>query len=238
MLGWGRQAGMESEPLRKNGLIEFKKVRFSPNAAKQSLFIPPQWSLYDNTSMMRRTGEILGSFDRKTAALSEDILFFAPGDAVYDAIISNAAGCSRGRCTAIGINSDFNYDGLIYIFNIDVPITNLIDQKLGVQTLAKYKMYLPLNQIIVTIPLTKTSQTVPEKRIIQAMMNATEHSVAHLGRRSSARGMASPIENFILNMPADVWEPLVEKCTIRAKNKAIALMNEQSDSAAAKSEMI
>ena len=238
MLGWGRQAGMESEPPRNNGLIEFKKSRFSPNAAKQSLFIPPQWSLYDNTSMMRRTGEILGSFDRGTAALSEDLLFFAPGDAVYDAIISNAAGCSRGRCTAIGIASDFNYDGLIYIFNVDAPITNLIDQKLGVQTLAKYKMYLPLSQIIVTVPLTKTSQNVPEKWVIQAMMNATEHSVAHLGRRSGARGMSSPIENFIQKTPADVWEPLVEKCTIRATNKAMAVMNEQSDLMAAKSEMM
>lgn len=238
MLGWGRQAGMESEPPRKNGLIEFKQSRFSSNAARQSLFIPPHWNLYDNSSMMRRTGEILGSFDRKTAALSEDLLFFAPGDAVYDSIISNAVGCSRGRCTAIGINSNYNYDGLLYVFNVDAPVTDLIDCGVGIQTLAKFKMYLPLNQILVTIPLTKASNNVAEERVIQDVMSSTEHSVAHLGRRSSARGLMSPMESFIAKTPADVWEPLIDRCTARATKRAFEAMREQSDLEAAKSEML
>lgn len=50
------------------------------NAAKQSLFIPPDWSVYANSSMMRRERKILGTFNRKTAAIREDVLFFAPGE--------------------------------------------------------------------------------------------------------------------------------------------------------------
>ena len=94
MLGWGSQAGLTPEPPTKTGLIEFREGAFSVNAARQSLFIPPNWSRYQNSSIMRREGKILGSFNRKTAAVREDILFFAPGDAVYDTIISNAVGCS------------------------------------------------------------------------------------------------------------------------------------------------
>ena len=75
MLGWGRQAGLESEYPIQNGLVEFRESRFSPNAAKQSLFVPPDWSVYQDSSIVRREGRILGSFDRNIAALREDILF-------------------------------------------------------------------------------------------------------------------------------------------------------------------
>ena len=89
------------EKNKAKNLIEFRESSFSVNAAKQSFFIPPDWTRYLDTSILRWEGRILGSFNRKTAALREDILFFAPGDAVYDTIISNAVGCNRGRCSAI-----------------------------------------------------------------------------------------------------------------------------------------
>ena len=102
---------------------------------------------------MRREGKILGSFDRGTAATREDILFFAPGDAVYDSIISNAVGCNRGRCTGIETTSTYNYDGLVYIYNIAPELDELLENEMPMQTLAQYKMYLPLRQIFVAIPL-------------------------------------------------------------------------------------
>lgn len=83
MMGWGEQAGLSPEKLTQTGLIEFKESNFSVNAAKQSLFIPPDWDQYNNTAILRREGKLLGSFDRRTAATREDILFFAPGDAVW-----------------------------------------------------------------------------------------------------------------------------------------------------------
>ena len=96
MIGWGKQAGLTPEPPTRTGLIEFREGAFSVNAARQSLFIPPNWSRYENSSIMRREGKILGSFNRKTAALREDVLFFAPGDAVYDTIISTAIQLKTG----------------------------------------------------------------------------------------------------------------------------------------------
>ena len=87
MMGWAGQAGLFAEKPSSDGLIEFRESTFSVNAARQSLFIPPDWEMYRNSPIMRRKGKILGSFDRKTASMREDILFFAPGDALYDAII-------------------------------------------------------------------------------------------------------------------------------------------------------
>lgn len=127
MMGWGSQAGLHPEKPTSTGLIEFRESTFSVNAAKQSLFIPPDWKRYSNSSIMLREGKILGSFNRKTAAMREDILFFAPGDAVYDSIITNAVGCSRGRCSAIRTAGSFNYDGLVYIFNVEPAIDGLLE---------------------------------------------------------------------------------------------------------------
>lgn len=237
MLGWGGQAGLVAEPSSDHKLIEFKQNRFSPNSARQSLFIPPDWSHYDNSAMMQRTGQILGSFDRKVAATREDVLFFAPGDAVYDAIISNAAGCSRGRCTAIGITGTFDFDGLVYIFNINVPINRLLEKELGTQTLAQYKMFLPLNQIMAAIPLTPSSAKIDEDKVIKLVLSVKEHQVSHLGRRSHPPFSVSPLDQFITRTPPDVWEPLVDKCTENAYRIAYNKMKEQSDIKAAKKEM-
>ena len=237
MLGWGRQAGLESEYPIQNGLVEFRESRFSPNAAKQSLFVPPDWSVYQDSSIVRREGRILGSFDRNIAALREDILFFAPGDGVYNAIISNAVGCSRGRCAAIGTPGPFNYDGLVYIYRIEVPIEKLVDECVPLQTLAQFRMFLPLEQIIVPIGLTAKSREIPEKEVVSALLNLKENRVDHLGRRGAGRLSVSPLEMFILKTPPEQWEPLVAVCTANAFKRATIKLREEADLKTAHKEM-
>ena len=184
MMGWGKQAGLNPEKPTKTGLIEFRESSFSVNAARQSLFIPPDWKRYSNTSIMRREGKILGSFDRGTAATREDILFFAPGDAVYDSIISNAVGCNRGRCTGIETTGTYNYDGLVYIYNIAPELDELLENEMPMQTLAQYKMYLPLRQIFVAIPLNIKSKEIPEKEVVKTLLTLRPNNAGHVGRRS------------------------------------------------------
>ena len=237
MLGWGGQVGLESERPTSDGLIEFREDRFSVNAAKQSLFIPPYWSRYSNASIMLREGKILGSFDRKTAALREDILFFAPGDAVYDSIITNAVGCSRGRCSAIQIQGDYLYDGLVFFYDTQPPVDALIDAGVNLELLARYRMYLPLEQIIVTIPLTSASKTISEDLVIETLINANYKKAEHLGRRSSRRGTISPLEKFIIQTPPEKWEPLIKSAVTMANRCAVKKLVERSDLKTVRKEM-
>lgn len=237
MMGWGSQAGLHPEKPTASGLIEFRESTFSVNAARQSLFIPPDWERYSNSSIMLREGKILGSFNRKTAAMREDILFFAPGDAVYDSIITNAIGCSRGRCTAIKTSGSFTYDGLIYIFNIEPQIDTLLEQGIGLETLAQYRMYLPLHQIIVPFPLTVSSREVPKKDVVELLLSTPARQAEHLGRRSSARGMISPLESFIMKTPPNHWEPLIDRCTAKAYKYAYDVLAEEADYSSAEKEM-
>lgn len=237
MMGWGKQAGLSPEKPTSSGLIEFRESTFSVNAARQSLFIPPDWHRYSNTSIMRREGKILGSFDRRTAATREDILFFAPGDAVYDAIISNAVGCSRGRCTAIETIASYNYDGLIYIYNIVPELDELLEKGMSLQTLAQYRMYLPLKQVFVALPLTAKSKEVPEKEVVKTLLTLRPNNANHLGRRSSSKMSISPLERFISLTPPSTWEPLVDKYSAAAYKRACTRLENRSDLEAAEKEM-
>ena len=237
MIGWGRQAGLSPEKPTKDGLIEFRESTFSVNAARQSIFIPPDWERYSNTSIMRREGKILGSFDRRTAATREDILFFAPGDAVYDAIISNAVGCNRGRCTGIETIGAYNYDGLVYIYNITPELDELLEHGMTLQTLAQYKMYLPLKQIFVTMPLTAKSREIPEKEVVKTLLALQPNNANHIGRRSGGRMSISPLERFISLTPPSTWEPLVDKYSTAAYKRACAKLEKRSDCKAAEKQM-
>lgn len=237
MMGWGGQAGLHPEKPTKTGLIEFRESAFSVNAAKQSLFIPPDWDRYTNSSIMLREGKILGSFNRKTAAIREDVLFFAPGDAVYDAIISNAVGCNRGRCTGIETTGDFSYAGLVYIYNVEPALDELLEEGIALQALAQYRMYLPLRQIVVTTPLNNASREIPEKEVVKLLFNMPSRSAGHLGKRSSGKMGCSPLERFIAATPATTWEPLIERCSAKAYERACLRLEKRSNLEAAEAEM-
>lgn len=237
MMGWGKQAGLSPEKPASSGLIEFRESTFSVNAARQSLFVPPEWDKYNNSSIMRREGKLLGSFDRRTAATREDILFFAPGDPVYDSIISNAVGCSRGRCAGIETTGTYNYDGLVYIYNVVPELDELLEKGITLQTLAQYRMYLPLKQIIVTVPLTARSKEVPEKEVINTLLALRPNSASHLGRRSGGKMSLSPLERFISKTPPNIWEPLIDKASAIAYKRACAKLEKRSDFEAAEKEM-
>ena len=236
MLGWGNQAGL-TPTYKEDELIEFNEEDFSVNAAKQCLFIPPFWQFYDNAAIVRRRGHILGTFDRKVAALREDILFYAPGDPVYDSIINNAIGCSRGRCAAIGTMADYKYDGLVFFYNVELNLDPLLDAGIGLETLAQFKMYLPLNQIVVSLGLTESSRQIPENKVIQTILNMRLVNADHLGRRSAGRLVTSPLERFIMQFPAEKWAPIVDSCYKASLKYAAAKLKEEADLPAALNEM-
>ena len=237
MMGWGRQAGLWPEKPTKSGLIEFREGNFSVGAARQSLLVPPDWDKYNNAAIVRREGKILGSFDRKTAATREDILFFAPGDPVYDALISNASGCNRGRCAGIETTGPFNYDGLVYVYNIAPELDELLEKGISMQTLTQYKMYLPLKQIFVAVPLNGKSKEISEKEVVALLNNLRCAAAKHVGKRSAPKLSISPLEKFISLTPPSAWEPLVDKATTVAYSRACARLEKRSDLTAAEKEM-
>lgn len=238
MLAWSSQAGLEAEHRKSTGLVEFLESRFSPRAALQSLYIPPDWEGYNTTKIVKRENMILGTFERAIAIKREDVLFFAPGDSIYDSIISNALGCGRGRCCAILFEGMFNYSGFVFTYNFEPDIGCILENNLNPKILARFRMYLPLEQIVIYIP-NRSSASVSED-VVKLFMNEDRinSSAIHLGQRNEDRFQNySQIERFMAAYPASEWKDLVISAEHIARDKAMVIFNENADLTTAKREV-
>lgn len=236
MLGWANQAGLKSQ-VNKNDVIQFADSMFSARAAIQSLFVPPDWSLYDNTEIVRKEGRILGTFNRATAIKREDLLFYAPGDPVFDSIIGNAVDSGRGRCCAFTALAPFNYVGFTCVYNVEPKINHLIENNVPIQLLSQFRMYLPMKQITVFVPFGKCD-AVDDKQL-EAFLFEKKNIInaGHIGERSAKRGQPSSIEKFMEAYPKDDWESIVSKVATTARSKARKQAMESADLESAKREI-
>ena len=108
---------------------------------------------------------------------------------------------------------------------------------MSLQILAQYRMYLPLEQIFVALPLTNRSKTIPEKEVIKTLLSLQPNKAEHLGRRSNGRMTISPLERFISQTPPSRWEPLIDNATAEAYKRACARLIKRSNFEAAEKEM-
>lgn len=236
MLSWANQVGLKSRVV-ESGIEQFSASMFSARAAEQSFYIPPDWDRYKNTSITRREGKILGTFDRSLAIKSEDLIFYAPGDPVFDSIISNAINSERGRSTAFGCFAPFNYYGFACIYNVEPQINYLYDRKIPIQLLSQFRMYLPIEQIIVYVPLSG-SDNVSDEELTQYIFNKKNIIYAdHIGRRSGGKNGGSSLEKFMEEHPEDEWESKIKRVKETAYKQAVKKVVELSDFKSARKEI-
>ena len=117
------------------------------------------------------------------------------------------------------------------------PLDELLENTIDLQTLSQYRMYLPLEQIMICIPLTQKSRDIPEETVIKKLLNLRLSEARHIGRRSSHRGMMSSLETFISRTPPSAWEPLVDSIANTAYKKATKVIATESNLASAHDEM-
>lgn len=236
MLGWANQAGLRST-VGKNNIVQFASSMFAPRAAIQSLFVPPDWDLYENSAIVRKEGRILGTFDRATSIKREDLLFYAPGDPVFDSIIGNAVDSGRGRCCVFSALAPFNYVGFACVYNVEPKINYLIENKVSIQLLSQFRMYLPMKQVVVFVPFKKCDD-VSDEQLAEYIFDVNNiYNSEHLGQRTGKRGQVSPLERFMELYPKEEWEATVTKISKMSKEKARKKALEQSDFESAKREI-
>ena len=219
MLGWAHQAGLGSA-VSKSGIVQFAESMFQPRAAIQCLFVPPDWSRYEQSGIVRREGRILGTFDRATAIKREDLLFYAPGDPVFDSIIGNAMDNGRGRCCALAAPAPFDFKGFVCVYNVEPKINYLLERGISAQLLSQFRMYLPMKQIVVSVPFSGY-ESVSEEQLTNYLFEVKNlYNAEHLGARSAKRGNLSPLERFMENYPEDEWSNIVKRISKVSREKA------------------
>ncbi|MCR5638100.1 MAG: DEAD/DEAH box helicase family protein [Lachnospiraceae bacterium] len=236
MLGWAKQAGLGSNIIKED-IVQFSDKMFSARAAIQSMFVPPDWNLYYNTAIVRKEGKILGTFSRTTAIKHEDLLFYAPGDPVFDSIIGNSIDSGRGRCCAFSALAPFNYEGFVFAYNVEPKINHLIEKDVPIKLLSQFRMYLPMKQIFVFVPIGKCDE-VEDKRLIEFIFDKRNIINAdHIGQRAAKKGGVSPVELFMNEHPKEEWKIMVDKAKKDSREKAKKLVIEMSDIDSAKKEI-
>ena len=239
MLQWATQTGLVPEKASENDVLtKFSESHFRPHAAMQALLVPPRWKRYKETPMMRRSNTILGTFDRLTAIKREDLLFFAPGDSVFDSIVGNAVHNGRGRCCAFLTPSSFDYAGFAFTYNIGPNISFLLDHQVPLPLLSQFGVYLPMHQIRVFLPLRQEYAQISEEDL-NALLNDSYNlrKAVHLGERAEREG-TSKIEIFMSQNPPEEWSAFVKHAAKKAQKTAIDKCREESDLITAKKEIV
>lgn len=216
------------------------------------MLIPPNWMEYFNRTSNtfsrkirelyeERVGrkaaagsrEIVGTFNRKTSIENDYLHFFAPSDEVFDCIVDNAMNSYKGTCTAIALEADFDWRGIVYTWNLYPNERLLLEKGIPLTALRQYKSYVSAEQISTAISIQKYEQ-VPVEQVLRLLdkfsketISQIRNDVVHLGRRSvktdslhiKERYGCSNMDWFRQCYPQDKWSNFVSASMKAAKTQ-------------------
>lgn len=241
MMSWTSSTGLVAEGDCRGQIVTFRPQRISFGSMQNTLFIPPNMErVWERSRSKRQTQEIKGTFSRSLAVAREDLIFYAPGDAFFDAIVNNADECARGRCCAIAIQSDlpFDWQGLVFTWS---PVMNprpLLSLGMDIQNLALAQGYMPLEQIVTFEGLSEQDRVQDQnllRPVIERGLQQIKKSqvVAHLGQRTIKNDFlkindtykVSNINWFKNQFPEDVWSKIVREAKDASFQKVTEELN-------------
>lgn len=234
MLSWASQTGLVASDKAVTG-IRFSPGKFSPAAAANAFLIPPQWNRYRSN-----TGTIDGTFNRGYAVKREDLLFFAPGDTVFDSITSNAVTCARGRASAFRVGrAPFNFTGLVLIWNVEPNMLNLYRQHIDPIMMARFRAFLPLEQVITPYPEDESSESVTAE-MLDALLKQRYviRDADHLGRRSASHKGEARLDIFKDAHPKAYWNRWLLEAKQQCRETAKKIVMDKWDIETAKEEAL
>jgi superfamily II DNA or RNA helicase len=224
MLTWASQAGLVPSYNHSENLFAFSETKFSANAAVNSMLLPPKWSSYTDILVPRRRDErkITGTFCRELAIRREDILFFAPGDTIFDTVVDNAMSCGRGRSCALSVSANFSFEGIVIVWNVEPQISVLLKAGVSLQLLSQFRAFLPMDQIFTAYPLDEESRSVSATMLRDALLggNFDANKATHLGKRRPTPNGEGSLAQFAKQFPRRTWEELVNRAHKACKKKA------------------
>lgn len=252
MMGWASLAGLKGTK-NKNSIVRFNENSFSIKSAENSLLIPPNWIEYLNkssNSFSRRiralyeeqqgvrasqlSRDIVGTFERDVAIANDYIHFFAPGDEIFDCIVDNAMKSYKGTCTAIAVDADFTWAGIVYTWTLYPNEKLLIEKNIPLTALRQYKNYIAVDQISIPVSYPAFDHISAERvnklleRVASIPVSRMKDEVAHLGRRSVKSDFihikekfgCSNIDWFKETYKQDQWNSFINYSLKEAKEQA------------------
>lgn len=82
---------------------------------------------------------------------------------MFDCIVDNAMNSYKGTCTAIAVESDFDWCGIVYTWNLHPNEQLLLEKGIPITMIRQYKSYISADQILTAISTQKYGH-VPEEK--------------------------------------------------------------------------
>lgn len=198
MMAWSTLTGLRGRTGEGGYATIFVPQNVSIKSMKNTLFIPP--NMKEAHRRAKRAGEVRGTFNREYAISREDLVFYAPGDPFFDAIVNNASQSELGRsCAFVKNNAEVDWKGFIFTWSVQLNPTPLFEQSEYLENLMLAQGYLPLEPIVHAIGYSE-EDTVPEEIIKDEVRNAYAKGLVHLGKRSGGK-----INQFREQFPKEEW---------------------------------
>lgn len=209
MLDWCTAIGFMPS-YSEEGILEFDRGSVKGISMEHTLFQIPDTSI--SLERSNKKNVIRGTFDRSMAVNKEDLVFFAPGEEIFESIMKNVEEGFRGKSTATEIkNAPFNWEGFIFSYNVNFRVKELLDNGFDIKNVNYSYGYIPSKQYRNFISI---DESVIDESVIRAFVdeffgsNKTVcKSMKHIGER---RGFNSNIKQFKEKYRINEWKSIIK----------------------------
>lgn len=212
MMNWSSLTGLNGKITENGKVVVFSKDATSINSMKRTLYVLPNTK--EALKRAKRTGEVRGTFDRELAINREGLVFYAPGDPFFDSIVNNAFETEWGRCCAMEVIADIDWEGIVYTWSTQVNPNPLLELNESLENLVHTQGYTPLGHFVTIESFQPGNEASLSDVLPFVSVNVPKHKIKHLGKRSN-----QSIQLFMDNYPLDVWQSLVQSTYERSRAK-------------------
>lgn len=264
MTEWASLAGFHGH-WADEGIITYNASSFSSKSAMNSLLLPPKWMDYISSAQNRfmshvtashkqkeaiwgKEQSLSGTFIRKQAIENDYLHFFAPGDAIFECITTNAIQSCKGRACAVYVPAGINWKGFIFTWALVPNEAFLFENGLSIYAMSPYRSYMITEQVVTVVSI-DNPEDVSDAVIIREHMQITSRGIkgknyTHLGIRSARsdilKGNTTARSNqawFRQEYPGEKWRELVRDARKEAQKKAAEQFSRRSNLRGAREEM-
>ncbi|MEH7238851.1 SNF2-related protein [Bacillus sp. JJ1562] len=212
MMAWAYMCGLHGVSVEQGTAMMYSKKSFNFKSMNNAQYFVPD--LEEARKRSLRSHELRGTFIRKNAISREDLMFFAPGDLLFDSIVNNAYELSAGRSTGIELKMDgVSWEGIVFTWSISMNAKPLIKMGESIDHLYHAQGYLPLQHF-------KTIEKVGgddiDERKIHSLLSRQlpDKFIRHLGKRSEGS-----TKKFMEEYPRHIWENMIDICYNSSRDK-------------------
>jgi ATP-dependent helicase HepA len=222
MLKWASVTGLRNTSVENGKTILFLPEQTFVNSMKKTLFLPP--NMDEARKRAKRTGEVRGTFNREVAVHREDLIFFAPGDPFFDAIVNNAYEMDSGRATAFAVRgADIDWEGFLFTWSVIPDPNPLLALCEPLENIVLSQGYAPLHYIR-TLETLYSEKEVEEEELLAYLQHIPKSHTIHLGERGNGA-----LSRFREAFPPEQWRATFEQAYAQSEAKVQQQVQAQMD---------